>query len=203
MKVCIYYQDGSKGPWPLKITKPIKKITLEINECRFWPKVKKSDGCWEWQGKPNPDGYGAFYLGRDEYGKRRSTPAHRASWLIHHGEIPVGLEVLHTCDVRHCVRPDHLFLGTQKQNIQDALAKGRMATGDRHGQRLHPESVARGEHSGKSKLTEEQVREIRYLKNVKRIKAEVLADRFGVYVTRIYKIANGSEWKHVQDEVFA
>ncbi len=164
---------------------------------RFWSYVKKTETCWEWTRQISQIGYGRFFF------RKKGWMAHRVSWTLSCGEIPPGLFVLHHCDVRRCVRPDHLFLGTQKQNIQDAVRKGRMATGDRHGQRLHPERVARGEHSGKSKLTEEQVREIRYRRNVEGELVAVLAADYHVAESRICAIAAYKEWKHVRDEVFA
>lgn len=87
---------------------------------RFWDKVLVGDGCWEWQaGTQKHNGYGSFSMnGRD-------VKAHRVSWLLWYGEIPKGLRVLHRCDNPPCIRPDHLFLGTQKDNVLDAVAKGR------------------------------------------------------------------------------
>jgi len=80
--------------------------------------VSKS-GCWEWQKALNPNGYGKAYFN----GKLRQS--HRISWILHRGKIPVGLFVLHHCDNPICVNPDHLFLGTQKDNMHDMIAKGR------------------------------------------------------------------------------
>jgi len=85
---------------------------------RFWIRVNKADACWEWQG-PLKRGYGSFY-----YDHHQGT-AHRFSWELHRGQIPAGLQVCHTCDNPKCVRPDHLFLGTCKDNIQDCHRKGR------------------------------------------------------------------------------
>lgn len=86
---------------------------------RFWSKVQKGEGCWEWQGRRFPFGYGAFYL------EGQWNGAHRASWRVHFGEIPDGLWVLHRCDNPPCVRPDHLFLGTHLDNVRDMCRKGR------------------------------------------------------------------------------
>ena len=93
---------------------------------RFWTKVEKSDGCWIWKGSRHHNGYG--YLHRGGHTDRHPARAHRFSWEIHNGPIPVGLWVLHRCDNPPCVRPDHLFLGTRKDNMVDCAAKGRVCT---------------------------------------------------------------------------
>jgi hypothetical protein len=85
----------------------------------FWAKVRRTDGCWEWTGARLHSGYGK--LGR----KGRTYVAHRFAWELVNGAIPDGLFACHRCDNRLCVRPDHLFLGTQKDNIADMLSKGR------------------------------------------------------------------------------
>jgi transcriptional regulator with XRE-family HTH domain len=99
-------------------------------EERFWPKVQKTETCWLWMGGKTLGGYGVF-----RYNDRQEG-AHRVSWQMAHKEpIPERLQVLHSCDVRLCVNPDHLWLGTQSDNIQDCLAKGRLrpAYGERAG----------------------------------------------------------------------
>ena len=86
---------------------------------RFWAKVNKTDGCWLWEGVTTPNGYGMFPVP----GTRKSVSSHRFSWEQANGEIPQGLSVLHRCDVRACVNPEHLFLGTQMDNMIDMMKK--------------------------------------------------------------------------------
>lgn len=87
---------------------------------RLWARTTKTEGCWLWDGSRNRDGYGT--IGNGNTG---SMLTHRAAWIVTNGPIPAGLNVCHSCDNPRCVRPDHLFLGTQYDNIQDCYAKGR------------------------------------------------------------------------------
>lgn len=87
----------------------------------FWHHVRVGDDCWEWQRYRNNHGYGALrFKGQQAY-------AHRVAWRLWHGDYPDHLCVLHHCDNPACVRPDHLFLGTRKDNSRDMIAKGRGA----------------------------------------------------------------------------
>ena len=110
---------------------------------RFWPNVNKNapNGCWEWTGALTPKGYGAFRF------QGRQDGAHRVVWVLLVGPIPDNLFVLHRCDNRRCVNPAHLFLGTQRDNVHDAIQKGRFdpwtaGKAGREAQRLQRESVA-------------------------------------------------------------
>lgn len=151
---------------------------------RFWLNVKKSDGCWLWTGYCNKYrfGYGSFW----NHGK--PGKAHRFSWEIHNGPIPKGMQVLHDCDNPPCVRPDHLFLGTQLDNLNDMRSKGRGF--------VPPAGTAKWELHGNARLTKLQVREIRALA----IKAKThleLAERFGVSRTQISRIIRNERWREL------
>ncbi len=107
---------------------------------RFWQKVNKTDDCWFWTGMKSPKGYGKFWTGK------KFERAHRFSYTLNVGTIPLGMLVLHHCDNPCCVNPIHLFVGTHADNTRDKMAKGRQAKGDNSPSRLHPESRPRGEH---------------------------------------------------------
>ncbi len=106
---------------------PLKALFMKIN---------KTDTCWLWTGARQTNGYGKVGFRVD--GKSVFQAAHRRSWTLHNGPIPKGLLVLHKCDVPLCVRPDHLFLGTDADNCADKMAKGRWGHG---GWKLTPEQV--------------------------------------------------------------
>jgi transposase-like protein len=88
-------------------------------EKRFLKKIQKTGSCWIYKGKKLKSGYGQFWF------KRKNTLAHRTSWIIHKGDIPEGMCVCHSCDNPSCVNPNHLWLGTHKENTQDMIKKGR------------------------------------------------------------------------------
>jgi HNH endonuclease len=117
---------------------------------RFMAKVRHdTNGCWIWVGAVHSaTGYGRFALDG-----HKVIGAHRAAWLLFRGEIPRGRMVCHHCDIKSCVNPDHLFLGSQTDNMSDALRKGRL--------KCPAASYASDESHQRSLLTNEQVREIR------------------------------------------
>jgi hypothetical protein len=156
---------------------------------RFWAKVVKHDGpdaCWEWTACLFHNGYGQIRIA----GKNRG--AHRVSWEMAHGPIPPETQVLHHCDNRRCVRPDHLFLGTHTDNMRDMSTKGR----GRPGLTVKPERAPRGVRNGNSKLTEDDVREIRHLSQGGVSYADI-AIEFGVTAGLIGHIVRRLIWRHI------
>lgn len=160
------------------------------SEERFWSKVEKTEGCWLWVRARTAAGYGHFYILRQHH------YAHRFSYELAHGPIPTGLIVCHRCDNPQCVRPEHLFLGTDADNSRDKWSKGRgvAPTGERSGSRRHPEQRPRGESAVLSKLTEDAVRAIRARADEPR---HALAAEFGVSVPTICHVIARRSWRHV------
>lgn len=151
-------------------------------DVRFFRKINKTEACWLWTGRANPNGYGAIQEG----GKgSRSISAHRLSYQIHKGEIPEGLVVMHSCDNPACVNPDHLSVGTYKENTADMIAKGRKRT-----------VAPKGTGNGKAKLNDSLVRYIR--QNNNRPHAE-LARELNLSPNCIRGVKTGRTWSHVND----
>ena len=143
---------------------------------RFWEKVDKDSECWNWQGCKLPKGYGQFSY------KLKTEQSHRVSWMIHFGDIPDGMHVLHHCDNPGCVRPDHLFIGTNADNKQDMMNKNRQAKGSRL-----PHTI----------LSENDITEIRELYKTNKYTQKQLGEMFSVDQSNICRIINRSYWKHI------
>lgn len=148
---------------------------------KFWPRVRKTDGCWLWAGARIAKGYGTFGH------HNRTLYAHRVSWEVHHGPIPAGLWVLHHCDTPACVRPDHLFLGTAQDNSDDMKAK-----------RRHHGPGIRGEAHYRAKLTAADVRAIRARYVAGGVSHLALAEQYGVAEPTIFRIVHRRSWTHVE-----
>lgn len=162
----------------------IPRTPLEI---RFWRFVDKPDdlfACWLWTGAKANFGHGIINGGGN---RGKALRAHRVSWELHYGPIPDGLLVCHHCDVPACVRPDHLFLGTKQENNADCARKGRYDRVKR----------PKGSRHGMSKLTDDDVRQIRQIYLDAKPTLRSLAQQFGVSLQQIFQIVHRRSWRHL------
>ena len=143
---------------------------------RFWSKVNKTDSCWLWTAGTERRGYGHYWL------NGKTIKAHRYSYSLTNGPIPSNMVICHTCDNPSCVNPDHLFLGTTLDNIQDRQSKNRQAKGSK---------------SSKSKLNATQVLEIRNLYATTNTTCKELANKYNVSDNAIRLIIVRRNWKHI------
>lgn len=157
-------------------------------EERFWEKVAKGspDECWEWCGCRHQQGYGMIVPPRQGRTQRTPRGAHRVAWELMNGAIPDGMCVLHHCDNPPCVNPAHLFLGTHRDNFQDAIKKGRWRPGGTPGER-HPQA----------KLSAADVLNIRRSYTGAWGEKARLAREFRVTNNQIGRILSGRAWKHL------
>lgn len=143
---------------------------------RYTMKPTAAGQCWLWSGAKNAHGYGVLYaLGR-------ARLAHRLAWEQVHGAIPSGMSVCHHCDTRACVNPEHLFLGTNADNVADRHAKGRTRWATQRGQDHH-----------QAKLTDEDVRAI--LASSER--GVALAKRYSVSESSVHRVRAKKSWRHI------
>jgi len=155
------------------------KHNLPLAE-RFWPKVRKTNTCWLWTAShaaPEAGGHGQFSV------NLRMVKAHRVSWMLTYGSIPQGRNVLHRCNTAICVRPDHLYLGTQRDNTLDSIEAG---TYHRWAGQDHP----------MAKLTDDDVRAIR-LRLAAGDSYRRIARDYGVSSGMVAHIKHGRSWKHL------
>lgn len=169
---------------------------------RFWYYVDRSDeGCWEWTGsrlkRRNTRTYGVVSFNGKSYS------VHRIAWLLCNGEVPDGMYVCHRCDNPGCVRPDHLFIGTPKDNHDDMKQKGRAPRGEMSGRVKHPDRWDRGlkgEAHPNAKLTEKDVHHIRrrfqQITPYRSNSGEIAKD-YGVSSSIIRNIGLLKTWTHV------
>jgi len=180
------YPGNSKERRPLSIAERLERNSMP----------EPNSGCWLWLGVLSPKGYGQLVLGKSE--SRYSRRAHRLSYETFRGPIPDGLHVLHKCDVPACINPEHLFLGTNDDNVADRVAKNRTSRGKRHavltvsapGYKPPPRKI--GETNPKAKLTAEKVRGIREASGT----LVAIGKRFGISPQQVWTIRRGLHWKH-------
>lgn len=167
---CGKHYMAAKRAGEIVITKtqglPLSERLRKLSE------VNSETGCVEWVGKKYKNGYGQIEI------NGRCTGTHRIAWEVANGNIPDGLHVLHKCDNRACINPEHLFLGTHTDNVADMIAKKRQAKGEGH---------------GRAKLTESQVLQIR---RDQRIQKEIAAE-YGIRFQSVSDIKRGLTWAHL------
>jgi hypothetical protein len=150
----------------------LKRLT---DEQRFWHYVVQSvDGCWGWCGSIGNSGYGRLKV------NRQLMQAHRYSFILNRGEIPLGFLVCHSCDNPLCTNPDHLFLGTSADNMADKVAKGRQPN---------------GQQIWTNKLTKEQILAVRKEPG----RHADIAAKYGLDRSYVSKIKRLESWKHLPD----
>jgi hypothetical protein len=163
---------------------------------RFWSKVdirSERDVCWEWKAGKTKFGYGQI----------SGMMAHRVSWMLSNCrlEIPVGMYVCHSCDNPGCVRPDHLWLGSQSANMTDCRLKGRWRRGGASGgdnpSRKNPERLVRGTAHRSAKLNEEKVRDMRRRYSMG-VSIASMAREYGVSEPSVDAVVKMRSWKHVK-----
>lgn len=156
--------------------------TIPLEE-RFWKHVNKlsEDECWPWTGATTRGGYAQLSVGRY---KPDATiwGVHRLSYILHKGEIPDGMLILHSCDNPRCVNPKHLRVGTTLDNMRDRHAKGHYSVGSQN---------------TAAKLTEADVAEIRRIYNTSRTSTKVIAKQFSITREHAWNIATRRSWKHI------
>ena len=158
---------------------PHKYTTSDV--LRFQEHVKISEsGCHEWYGAIQSNGYGVLRV------DGKPMLSHRISWELENDSVPKGMCVLHRCDNRRCVNPEHLFVGTQADNMRDAVSKGRMGN----------KNPMKGEGHARSRLTEDDVRAIRCAHESGETNSSI-ARRYDVSGTHIGYIVNRKLWKHI------
>lgn len=145
----------------------------------FWKKVKlgTKSQCWEWSGKKDKDGYGTLKI------RRKMFRAHRIAWMFTNGKIPTGCQILHSCDNPPCQNPDHLFCGTNLDNMRDKMTKGRHRT-------------IFGEDHANSKVTQSQVLEMRHRYSTG-VSQQRIADDFGITQGHVSAIIRKECWPHI------
>lgn len=165
------------SPW----TQARRDAQIRWGVDRFWSRVEKGPGCWLWTGltvSNNPRPYGVVGF------NGRSWLTHRLAYFLTYGPFDLALDVCHHCDNPSCVRPDHLFLGTRRDNMQDAARKGRIVR-----------AGLQGSANPAARLTEAQVREARARFARGGVTKAALAADLGVSQTHMARVLSGANWR--------
>jgi hypothetical protein len=150
-------------------------ISIEQKLLRY---AVSENGCWNWVATKDRDGYGLL-----THHRGKQIRAHRASYEFHVAKIPVGLLVCHSCDNPSCINPNHLFVGTSKENTRDMLDKNRRP-------------VLRGERHPNAKLTNVQVTQIKQLRSENRLLKDI-ANQFNISFQTVSSITKGTTWNNI------
>lgn len=169
-----YRKDGRPGGLQLRCRECQHRALPTITDRLMAGGRRDERGCLLWQGTIVSTGYGRISIGH------RPHDVHRLIWELHHGPIPVGMHICHKCDVRNCFEISHLFLGTQADNMRDAVNKGRMMAGERH---------------YRAKVTADDVRAIRAAEGPGA--ATRMAHQYGLSVGSVKRIRSRRSWASV------
>jgi hypothetical protein len=170
-------------------------LFTQADQEKFWSRVDRTDECWNWTRGKDPDGYGVIQF------RGRQWRAHRVAYILTYGSAG-ELFVLHRCDNRGCVRPDHLFLGTNDDNMADMVAKGRSKKGATNPSHIAGGAYQQGEKNGRAKITVEQVLEIRHrAAHYYRGVYTDLSREYGISSATVRDIVKGKRWKHIAGTV--
>jgi len=164
-----------------KIDNLVKNVEIDLDmsltEQKFWAKVNKTDTCWLWTACTNY-GYGIFRV------DKKKLKAHRYSWSLINGTIPKNNIIMHKCDVTQCVNPEHLKLGSQKENITDMVQKGRNARREKH---------------GRTTLSQIDINQIRRLIKAGDLTQKAIAEQYNLTQAAITYIKQGRNWPITQE----
>lgn len=176
-ELCLDGRDARRTGTSRTVTQGVTSGNVTSDMRRLMAKTRRTDGCWFWTGtfyrQNGAKTYGQFWL------DGRRTGAHRASYLLHKGPIPDGLDVMHSCDVKACVNPAHLSVGTRSQNLRDA--------------KQSDPGLWAGERNGNARLDWDAVRAIR-ARHASGMTQAALAAEYRVSGSAISQIVNGRKW---------
>lgn len=159
---------------------------------RFWKNVSKrsENECWNWKLSIASMGYGQVRM------RGKTLHCHRVAWMLANGPIDEGMFILHKCDNKSCCNPNHLFQGTQRDNVEDMINKNRHSHGEKHSE-VMKNTASKGENHYRSRLNATQVKQIREIHEIGELGYGPIARQFGVSTGTIQAIVSRRNWKHI------